>query len=127
MSHRILLTSLSFGVATALLATPAAFAQQPAQAPVITTTKVPNTDNVYVFRYQFHQSMFVVTPDGVIATDPIGSPHRPLSAELCETKFRDCAANALRPPAEADIAAAVRDIGRLEQLADATAWMRPFA
>ncbi len=63
----------------------------------------------------------------VIATDPIGSPHRPLSAELCETKFRDCAANALRAPAEADIAAAIRDIGRLEQLSDATAWMRPFA
>ena len=30
------------------------------------------TDNVYVFRYQGHQSMFVVTSDGVIATDPIG-------------------------------------------------------
>ncbi len=30
------------------------------------------TDNVYMYRYQFHQAMFVVTPDGVIATDPIG-------------------------------------------------------
>jgi glyoxylase-like metal-dependent hydrolase (beta-lactamase superfamily II) len=36
------------------------------------TTKVEGTDNVYVFRYQGHQSMFVVTSDGVIATDPIG-------------------------------------------------------
>ncbi len=36
------------------------------------TTKVRGTDNVYVFRYQNHQSMFVVTPAGVIATDPIG-------------------------------------------------------
>ena len=36
------------------------------------TTKVEGTDNVYVFRYQNHQSMFVVTSDGVIATDPVG-------------------------------------------------------
>ncbi len=41
-----------------------------AQAPAFETRKV--TDNVYIFRYQGHQSMFVVTPDGVIATDPIG-------------------------------------------------------
>ena len=33
------------------------------------TTKV--TDNVYIFRYIGHQSMFIVTPEGVIATDPI--------------------------------------------------------
>jgi glyoxylase-like metal-dependent hydrolase (beta-lactamase superfamily II) len=44
----------------------------PAQPPVFATTKVPGTENVYIFRYQFHQSMFVVTPAGVIATDPIG-------------------------------------------------------
>lgn len=36
------------------------------------TTKVEGTDNVYIFRYQGHQSMFVVTKAGVIATDPIG-------------------------------------------------------
>ena len=42
------------------------------QRPVFETTKVEGTDNVYVFRYQNHQSMFVVTPAGVIATDPIG-------------------------------------------------------
>jgi glyoxylase-like metal-dependent hydrolase (beta-lactamase superfamily II) len=41
-----------------------------AQAPPFETRKI--TDTVYVFRYQNHQSMFVVTPDGVIATDPIG-------------------------------------------------------
>ncbi|MBI3635657.1 MAG: MBL fold metallo-hydrolase, partial [Candidatus Rokubacteria bacterium] len=44
----------------------------PAQAqppPLFATTKV--TDNVYIFRYGGHQSMFVVTPEGVIATDPI--------------------------------------------------------
>jgi glyoxylase-like metal-dependent hydrolase (beta-lactamase superfamily II) len=38
------------------------------------TTKV--TDNVYIFRYGGHQSMFIVTPQGVIATDPI-SERRP--------------------------------------------------
>jgi glyoxylase-like metal-dependent hydrolase (beta-lactamase superfamily II) len=36
------------------------------------TTKVEGTDNVYIFRAGGHQSMFVVTRDGVIATDPIG-------------------------------------------------------
>lgn len=47
-------------------------AQPPAAAqPMFATTKVEGTDNVYVFRYQNHQSMFVVTPAGVIATDPI--------------------------------------------------------
>jgi glyoxylase-like metal-dependent hydrolase (beta-lactamase superfamily II) len=40
-----------------------------AQAPQFETRKV--ADNVYAFRYVGHQSMFVVTPEGVIATDPI--------------------------------------------------------
>ena len=35
---------------------------------------------VYIFRYQGHQSMFIVTSEGVIATDPIAS-HRPQAAE----------------------------------------------
>ncbi len=43
-----------------------------AQQPMFSTTKVEGTDNVYIFRYQGHQSMFIVTKDGVIATDPIG-------------------------------------------------------
>ena len=48
-------------------------AQQPgAKPPPYATTKVDGTDNVYIFRYGNHQSMFVVTKDGVIATDPIG-------------------------------------------------------
>jgi glyoxylase-like metal-dependent hydrolase (beta-lactamase superfamily II) len=42
-----------------------------AQRPQIQTTKVDGTDNVYIFRNGNHQSMFVVTKDGVIATDPI--------------------------------------------------------
>src|SRR6185436_13405117 len=52
-------------------------AQTPAPAPAATpplfaTTKVEGTDNVYIFRYQNHQAMFVVTPAGVIVNDPIG-------------------------------------------------------
>jgi glyoxylase-like metal-dependent hydrolase (beta-lactamase superfamily II) len=42
--------------------------QQPTPPPTA-TTKV--TDNVYIFRYMGHQAMFVVTPAGVIATDPM--------------------------------------------------------
>src|SRR5207244_8762409 len=49
----------------------AAYAQQPAQPPYA-TTRVEGTDNVYIFRGGNHQSMFVVTSAGVIATDPIG-------------------------------------------------------
>ncbi len=49
----------------------AAHAQQPSPPP-FATTKVDGTDNVYVFRAGNHQSMFVVTSAGVIATDPIG-------------------------------------------------------
>src|ERR1700729_1293404 len=55
-------------VTTALTAT--AQAQAPAPPPT-STTKVEGTDNVYIFRYVGHQAMFIVTPDGVIATDPI--------------------------------------------------------
>jgi len=41
-----------------------------AQTPApFATTKV--TENVYLFRYGGHQAIFVVTPAGVIATDPI--------------------------------------------------------
>jgi glyoxylase-like metal-dependent hydrolase (beta-lactamase superfamily II) len=49
--------------------------------PPFQTTKVEGTDNVYVFRYGNHQAMFVVTKDGVIATDPIayGRPQAALT------------------------------------------------
>src|SRR5690242_3978993 len=57
-------------------------AQQPAQPPYA-TTKVEGTDNVYIFRYESHQSMFVVTPAGVIATDPIGE-RRPAAKAYIE-------------------------------------------
>src|SRR3954469_5107971 len=41
------------------------------QRPQIEVKKVDGTEGVYVFRNGNHQSMFVVTSDGVIATDPI--------------------------------------------------------
>jgi glyoxylase-like metal-dependent hydrolase (beta-lactamase superfamily II) len=63
--------------AVAAIAVPAA-AQQ-TQRPTFATTKVEGTDNVYIFRYQNHQSMFIVTSAGVIATDPI-SYGRPQAA-----------------------------------------------
>ena len=50
------------------------------QRPLFQTTKVEGTENVYVFRYGGHQAMFVVTSDGVIATDPI-SYGRPEAAK----------------------------------------------
>ena len=56
-------------VASAVAFAAPAVAQQ--QPPQIETKKVEGTDNVYIFRYGGHQSMFVVTKDGVIATDPV--------------------------------------------------------
>src|SRR5215216_4344222 len=72
--------SLSQTPAQPAPASPPAAAPSPAPAaPLFATSKVEGTDNVYVFRYQNHQSMFVVTPAGVIATDPI-SYGRPQAA-----------------------------------------------
>ena len=54
-----------------LLAAPALAQTQPPAAapaaapPLFATTKIEGTDNVYVFRYQGHQAMFIVTPAGV--------------------------------------------------------------
>jgi glyoxylase-like metal-dependent hydrolase (beta-lactamase superfamily II) len=64
------IATAALGTALSLALTGAASAQTPA-APATTTIKVDGTDNVYIFRYGGHQSMFVVTPAGVIATDPI--------------------------------------------------------
>jgi len=52
-----------------VLAAPA-WSQAPAR-PQIQTTKVDGTDGVYIFRNGNHQSIFIVTNDGVIATDPV--------------------------------------------------------
>jgi glyoxylase-like metal-dependent hydrolase (beta-lactamase superfamily II) len=53
-----------------LLAALPAWAQAPAR-PMIETTKVEGTDHVYIFRHGGHQSIFIVTSEGVIATDPV--------------------------------------------------------
>jgi cyclase len=42
-----------------------------AQQPDVETTRV--ADGVYRFRYQAHNTMFVTTPDGVVAFDPINA------------------------------------------------------
>jgi glyoxylase-like metal-dependent hydrolase (beta-lactamase superfamily II) len=57
----VILAGLMIGIGTA----------QAQNAPPVSTKKVDGTDNVYVFRYGGHQSMFIVTSKGVIATDPI--------------------------------------------------------
>ena len=66
MTNRIL--TCIIGAVVALAGPGAAQAQQ---RPQIQTTKVAGTDGVYVFRNGGHQSMFVVTSEGVIATDPV--------------------------------------------------------
>ena len=63
-------------VLTLFLSLPA-WAQAPAPGgttarPQIQTTKVEGADGVYIFRNGAHQSIFIVTTDGVIATDPVG-------------------------------------------------------
>jgi len=59
------------GMVLSVLAALAATAQAQEQS-LFATTKVEGTENVYIFRYVRHQSMFIVTREGVIATDPIG-------------------------------------------------------
>jgi len=81
MMHRILAA-----IALTLFAF-AGIAAAQTTAPPFSTRKIEGTDNVYLFRYQSHQSMFIVTPKGVIATDPIGR-YRPeaVTAYLAEIK-----------------------------------------
>ena len=54
---------------TLLLPVKPASAQLPPGMKPFETTKV--ADGVYSFRFFFHRNMFVVTDDGVIATDPM--------------------------------------------------------
>ncbi|MFZ3235498.1 MAG: MmgE/PrpD family protein [Stellaceae bacterium] len=66
-------------------------------------------------------------PAAVEATDPIGSPQKPLSEAQLEAKFRDCARNAVRQLSDAGVEAALATITGLERLTDARALLAPFA
>ena len=79
--YRIGFSSMAAGSLVAALATSAL--AQTAQRPVYATTKVDGTDNVYIFRYEGYQAMFVVTKAGVIVTDPI-SLRRPAAKAYIE-------------------------------------------
>lgn len=63
--RRVLLSTFACGLLTAQV-----FSQ--GQGPQMETKKVEGTDNVYTFRNQNSQAMFIVTSEGVIATDPVG-------------------------------------------------------
>jgi 2-methylcitrate dehydratase PrpD len=82
-------------------------------------------------RKQGSLSITVTRADGradtVEATDPIGSPRKPLSDAQFEAKFRDCARNAVRPLSGPSIDEALAAIGRLERLPDARELLAPFA
>ncbi len=58
---------------------------------------------------------------------PFGAPSNPLSDAQFAAKFRDCAGNAVRPLAAADVDATLDAIGRLESLADVRVLLAPFA
>ena len=79
-AHFIKLSAALIAATATLVAS--AQAQTTAPSPY-STTKVDGTDNVYIFRYGGHQSMFVMTKDGVIATDPI-SERRPAAKTYIE-------------------------------------------
>jgi len=61
----------------------------------------------------------------VEATDPVGSPQKPLSEAQFAAKFRDCARNAVRPLSDASVDAVLASIGQLETLADARELLTP--
>jgi 2-methylcitrate dehydratase PrpD len=59
-------------------------------------------------------------------TTPFGAPSNPLSDAQFAAKFRDCAANAVRPLAAADLDATLAAISHLETLPDARVLLAPF-
>ena len=63
----------SLAILACLAAALPAWAQAPTAParPPIETRKVEGTDNVYIFRNLNAQSIFIVTKEGVIATDPV--------------------------------------------------------
>jgi len=61
-----------------------------------------------------------------VATDPIGSPSKPLSADQCAMKFLDNAANARNPLDPDDVARTLTLISDLPSLPDARRLLDPF-
>ena len=82
--HRI---SMTIVACIALTAQAMSQGQPAAQAPQIETKKVEGTEGVYTFRNQNSQAMFIVTSDGVIATDPV-SYGRPTGGEQYLAEIR---------------------------------------
>jgi 2-methylcitrate dehydratase PrpD len=62
----------------------------------------------------------------VEASDPIGSPQKPLSAALLRAKFQDNADNAVRPIAATDVTTALEMLERLESVEDICVLSRMF-
>lgn len=85
-----------------------------AKPPLYAITKIAGTDNVYIFRYGNHQARFVVTPDGVIATDPIGYG-RPRAATTYIDEIRKITKQPIKD-AGATIVAHRRALERLEMI-----------
>ncbi len=80
--------SFSFLAACGACSTTGAFlADSPANAQQAPFATRQLADNVYLFRYVGHQSIFITTPEGVIATDPI-SYRRPQAAETYIQEIR---------------------------------------
>jgi len=63
----------------------------------------------------------------VEASDPVGSPEKPLTNAQLETKFRDCARNAVQSLSDASLDRLMAAIGRLETLPDARELISAFA
>jgi 2-methylcitrate dehydratase PrpD len=63
----------------------------------------------------------------VEASDPIGSPEKPLTDAQLDAKFRDCARNAVRPLSDGSLDGGLGAIRRLETLPDAQELMAAFA
>src|SRR6516225_2413615 len=63
----------------------------------------------------------------VEASDPIGSPEKPLTNAQLEAKLRDCARNAVQPLSDVNLDGLLAAIGRLETLPDARELITAFA
>ena len=62
----------------------------------------------------------------VEATEPSGSPARPLTDAQFEAKFRDCARNALRPLSNESVDAVLSRVQQLDRVADVRDLLAPF-